>query len=68
MVIRETSRFHFAMTASTKYTLIDMGIALGFWTMACECLGLPGTWQVLAEPPASIALPAGVRYIATWAA
>lgn len=66
-VVREgQQRWHFTSNNATRLARVDLGIAMGMFTIAAEALGLHGNWQVLPEPPASICIPVGTVYVATW--
>ena len=69
-VVRENAqpqpRFHFTSSNTTVHSRIDLGIAMGMFTLATEALGLNGSWQILPEAPASISLPVGTTYVSTW--
>ena len=49
------------------FQFLDLGIAMCHWEMACNELGLNGSWKILEEPPTEqLSAPKDCPYIATW--
>lgn len=71
-VVRNENRFHFYLAHDPLYAgrhafdiqKIDLGIALFHWEASVREQGLPGSWRLLPQDPASP--PKGMEYIVTW--
>jgi hypothetical protein len=73
----ETDRFHFYLQRTEKYRernkkwfgmadlqRVDMGIAMCHLALACNELGLKGSWKI--DEPRNVVLPERTTYSVTW--
>lgn len=66
-VVKEYDHFHFYCIPSSRFSKVDMGIALCHFEQTCIEIGIPGHYTVLPEIQ-SKAAPKGCRYTISWEA